>query len=148
MVHGINEALGNEGSTIEYVEPAPIRPVDHVESLRELVGDMESGDVSGLLILGCNPVYDSPADLQFDLALEKVSFRAHFSLYYDETSERCHWHVPESHFLEGWSDARAWDGTCSIVQPLIRPLYLRGRKLAAISRCNDEFSDFFFGQVG
>ena len=123
MVYGINEALGNSGSTIEYVTPAPMEPVYHTESLRELVTDMAGGRVSGLLVLGCNPVYDSPADLQFAGAMEKVPFRAHLSPYYDETSERCHWHVPECHFLESWSDARSWDGTCSIVQPLIRPLY-------------------------
>ena len=123
MVHRINEALGNIGTTVEYREPAAVRPVDYLESLRSLVSDMSAGRVSCLLILECNPVYETPTDLDFPGALEKVAFRAHLSPYYDETSERCDWHVPQTHFLESWSDARAWDGTLSIVQPLIEPLY-------------------------
>ena len=67
--------------------------------------------------------YDAPADLEFVKALDKVPFRAHLSPYYDETSMHVHWHIPETHYLESWSDARAHDGTVSIVQPLIAPLY-------------------------
>ena len=89
----------------------------------ELVNDMNSGAVDTLLILGGNPVYDAPADLGFLDALKKVKFRAHLGLYADETAEWCHWHVPQAHYLESWSDARAYDGTASIVQPLIAPLY-------------------------
>ena len=53
----------------------------------------------------------------------KVGTRVHLSLYDDETSALCHWQIPEAHFLEAWSDGRAYDGTVSIVQPLIAPLY-------------------------
>ena len=84
---------------------------------------MHSGAVETLLILGGNPVYDAPADLNFLDALKKVKFRAHLGLYSNETAAWCHWHVPEAHYLESWSDARAYDGTASIVQPLIAPLY-------------------------
>src|SRR5207249_5640754 len=70
-----------------------------------------------------NPVFTAPADLQFTNALMKVPLRIHLSLEEDETSEYCHWHVPEAHTLETWSDARAFDGTVSVVQPLIAPLY-------------------------
>ena len=79
--------------------------------------------VDFLLILGGNPVFTAPADLQFAAALQKVALRAHLGLYEDETAELCQWHVPEAHFLEAWSDVRSDDGTVTIVQPLIAPLY-------------------------
>ena len=75
-----------------------------------------------LMIVGGNPVYDAPADLKFVEALSKVPLRVHTGLYNDETAEECHWHIPEAHFLESWGDARAYDGTVSIIQPMIQPL--------------------------
>jgi molybdopterin-containing oxidoreductase family iron-sulfur binding subunit len=84
---------------------------------------MEQGMVEMLLIIGGNPVYTAPADFPFTEALDKVGLRLHHSLYYDETSAHCHWHIPATHYLEEWSDARAFDGTVSIIQPLIEPLY-------------------------
>src|SRR2546425_3556044 len=84
---------------------------------------MNGGAVDLLVIVAGNPVYTSPADLNFAGALDKVALRVHLGLYDDETSELCHWHIPEAHFLEAWSDARGHDGTVSIVQPLIAPLY-------------------------
>ena len=76
-----------------------------------------------LVILGGNPVYTAPADLDFVEQLQKVPLRIHHGLFLDETSYQCHWHLPEAHYLEAWSDAQAYDGTTSIVQPLIEPLY-------------------------
>ena len=76
-----------------------------------------------LLILGGNPVFTTPADLGLAEALAKVPLLVHLSQHEDETSERCHWQIPEAHFLETWSDVRGYDGTVSIVQPLIAPLY-------------------------
>src|SRR6185436_1244041 len=84
---------------------------------------MDAGQVQVLVVLGGNPVYDAPADLEFARRMEKVPLRIHHGLYEDETAERCHWHVPAAHPLEAWSDARAFDGTVTIVQPLIAPLY-------------------------
>jgi molybdopterin-containing oxidoreductase family iron-sulfur binding subunit len=84
---------------------------------------MNAGKVDVLLIDSGNPVYTAPADLKFADAMSKVQLRAHLSLYDDETSALCHWQIPEAHFLEAWSDARGFDGTVSIVQPLIAPLY-------------------------
>jgi molybdopterin-containing oxidoreductase family iron-sulfur binding subunit len=84
---------------------------------------MNAGRVDLLLILGGNPVYTAPADVPFAQALGKVQTRIHLSLHLDETSELCHWQIPQAHFLEAWSDARALDGTASIVQPAIAPLY-------------------------
>src|SRR5262249_41603427 len=82
--------------------------------------------VQALFILGGNPVYEAPADLKFAAALGKVPFRAHLGFYADETAALCDWHVPETHYLEAWSDVRAYDGTVSIVQPLINPPFTNG----------------------
>jgi Fe-S-cluster-containing dehydrogenase component len=123
FAHSMNAALGNAGSTVSYIDPVVIHAESHIESLRELVADMHAGRVDTLLILGGNPVFTAPADVAFDKALEKVKLRAHLSAHPDETSALCHWQIPEAHFLESWSDARAFDGTASIVQPLIAPLY-------------------------
>ncbi|MEK6629513.1 MAG: 4Fe-4S dicluster domain-containing protein, partial [Acidobacteriota bacterium] len=115
--------LGNAGATVVYTDPVEANPVDQLASLRELVADMSSGSVNMLLILGGNPAYTAPADLTFADALQQVALTAHLGLYEDETSAACQWHVPEAHHLECWSDARAWDGTATIVQPLVAPLY-------------------------
>jgi len=123
LAHAMNAALENAGSTVSYIDPVPARPESQAESLQRLVADMEAGEVETLIILGGNPVFTAPADVPFAKALEKVRLRAHLSPYQDETSALCQWHVPEAHFLESWSDARAFDGTASIVQPLIAPLY-------------------------
>lgn len=123
LVHAINTQLGNIGTTVIVTEPIEVAPVNQVASLAELVRDMNAGAVRALIVLGGNPVFDAPADFNFAQAYEKVPFRAHLSLYYDETSYRSHWHIPETHWLENWSDARGHDGTASIIQPLIAPLY-------------------------
>ena len=123
LAHAINGVLGNAGQTVTYIDPIAAEPVDHVESLAALVADMNAGHVDLLVVLGGNPAYTAPADLQFADAMGKVALRIHLGLYNDETAALCHWHVPEAHFLEAWSDARAHDGTASIVQPLIAPLY-------------------------
>ncbi|HVR42076.1 MAG TPA: TAT-variant-translocated molybdopterin oxidoreductase [Thermoanaerobaculia bacterium] len=123
IVHAINAALGNAGRTVHYIEPVEANPVNQGESMRRLATDMRAGRVRALLILGGNPAFTAPADLEFARAMDFVPFRVHLGTYYDETSARSHWHVPATHFLEAWSDTRACDGTVSIVQPLIRPLY-------------------------
>lgn len=123
LAHAMNQALGNVGNTVIYTDPVEANPIEGIASLRELVSDMDSGQVDLLLILGGNPVYDAPADLNFAEAMLKAPLRIHLSLYKDETSELCQWNIPEAHYLESWSDARAYDGTVSIIQPLIAPLY-------------------------
>ncbi len=124
LVHGINQALGNVGRTVNFIAPVEADPVDHVQSIRELVADMSAGRVDTLLMLdGVNPVYTAPADLRFADALQKVRLRVHHGLYQDETSGYCQWHVNAAHELESWSDARSYDGTVSILQPLIDPLF-------------------------
>ena len=123
LAHAMNQALGNVGKTVVYTETVEANPVDQTESLRELVGEMNAGKVESLVILGGNPVFTAPADLQFVDSITRVKRAIHLSLYENETTRLCHWHVPETHYLEAWSDVRAYDGTLSIVQPLIAPLY-------------------------
>ena len=123
LVHAINNALGNVGQTVVYTEPVLARSTDQMASLRELVNEMESGAADLLVILGGNPAYTAPADLDFAGAVRKVPRAIHLGLHADETSVLCRWHVPEAHAFESWGDARAFDGTVSLLQPLIAPLY-------------------------
>ena len=119
----INDAIGAVGTSLVYLDPPEVQSEDHAASITQLAGDMKAGKVEVLVIVGSNPVVTAPAELGFADALEKVALRVHAGLYQDETAQRCHWHVPVAHELETWGDARAWDGTVSIVQPLIEPIY-------------------------
>jgi MoCo/4Fe-4S cofactor protein with predicted Tat translocation signal len=122
--HQANAMLGNVGKTVFYTDPIEANSVDQTQSLRELVNDIDAGKVDTLIILGGNPAYNTPVDLRLDKnRLDKVRLRAHLNLYNNETSEICHWHIPATHYLESWGDARSYDGTVTIVQPLIAPLY-------------------------
>jgi molybdopterin-containing oxidoreductase family iron-sulfur binding subunit len=123
LAHAMNEALGNVGKTVYYTAPIEANPVNQLESLRELVSEIEAGQVDVLLMLGGNPVFTAPADLQFREKLLQVGLRIHLGQHEDETAELCHWHIPEAHYLESWGDVRAFNGTVSIIQPLIAPLY-------------------------
>jgi MoCo/4Fe-4S cofactor protein with predicted Tat translocation signal len=125
FLHTINQTLGNVGKTVFYTDPVDTNPLNQTDSLRDLVGDMRASKVDILVILGGNPAYDAPADYGFADALKNTNIpqRVHLGLYQNETAELCQWHVNEAHYLEAWGDARAYDGTASIVQPLIAPLY-------------------------
>jgi MoCo/4Fe-4S cofactor protein with predicted Tat translocation signal len=121
--HAINSALGNFGMTIRAIEPVAASPSPHRESLGELVADMQAGKVGTLVMVGVNPVYAAPADVDFIGALARVPLSVALSLYADETALAATWHVPMAHEYEGWSDARAFEGTMTIQQPQARPLY-------------------------
>jgi molybdopterin-containing oxidoreductase family iron-sulfur binding subunit len=134
LVHAINAALGSVGTTLFYTEPVEAHPVNHLESLRELCADMDAGKVDTLVMIGVNPVYTAPHDFDFISKLmavkpgskdneRKVRNTIYVSSHFDETADYCDWHIAESHFLETWGDARAFDGTLSVIQPLIAPLY-------------------------
>ncbi|WP_046868507.1 4Fe-4S dicluster domain-containing protein [Microvirga massiliensis] len=119
LVHWINRQLD---APIDLIEPVDVlfgREPGNLESLRE---ELEGGRVGALVIMGTNPAYDAPA-LSLPNHIGRVPFTIHLGSWFDETAALCHWHIPESHPLESWSDLRAVDGTASIVQPLIRPLY-------------------------
>jgi molybdopterin-containing oxidoreductase family iron-sulfur binding subunit len=125
LAHSMNLAQGNVGKTVFYSDPVDANPTNQADSIKDLVADMRGGKVDLLIILGGNPAYDAPTDLNFADALKngKVPLRVHHGLYQNETAELCHWHVNATHDLEAWGDARAYDGTVSIIQPLIAPLY-------------------------
>jgi molybdopterin-containing oxidoreductase family iron-sulfur binding subunit len=124
----INDALGNLGRTVlltDFVEALPAK--EKTTTLAALVDDMRAGRVEMLLVLGSNPVYTTPADLDFAGALAGMTGgRFHLGLYQDETAVQCDWHIPEAHYLESWGDCRCFDGTATVLQPMIEPLY-RGR---------------------
>jgi MoCo/4Fe-4S cofactor protein with predicted Tat translocation signal len=123
LVLAINVALGSIGQTLSMIEPLDPHPETSIASIRSLVDDMNGGKVDTLIIVGGNPVHTAPADLNFLAALQKVDLRIHLGEYHDETAFQCQWHIPEAHYLESWGDVRAYDGTASIVQPMIAPLY-------------------------
>jgi MoCo/4Fe-4S cofactor protein with predicted Tat translocation signal len=125
LAHLLNQTLGNAGKTVFYADPVDADPVNQTESLKDLVADMRGGKVDLLIVLGGNPAYDAPVDVNFAELLKsnKVPLRVHLGLYQNETAELCQWHINQTHELEAWGDARAYDGTVSIIQPLIAPLY-------------------------
>ena len=123
LAHAMNAALGNVGKTVFYTDPIEANPVDQLASLQDLVKDLDAGAVDLLLILGGNPVFNAPVELGMRDLIRKARVRAHLTLYDNETSAQCQWRLPETHYLEAWGDARAFDGTVTIQQPLIQPLY-------------------------
>ncbi len=123
LAHAINEHFGNAGQTVVYTEPVAVNPASQNESLAALVKAMAAGEVELLLILGGNPAFNASADVDFAGQLAQVGLSVHLGIYANETAALCDWHLPESHFLETWGDGRAYDGTITIQQPLIAPLY-------------------------
>jgi molybdopterin-containing oxidoreductase family iron-sulfur binding subunit len=127
IVHALaaimNEKLGNFGKTVFHTDPIEVNPTDQLASLLDLVKDLDAGAVDVLLIIGGNPAFNSPVELGMRDRLKKAKLRIRLGLYSDETSQVCQWQMPEAHSLETWGDARAFDGTVTIQQPLIQPLY-------------------------
>jgi molybdopterin-containing oxidoreductase family iron-sulfur binding subunit len=123
LVHAINLQLENVGTTVRYIPSAIVNPTIQTEVLPELFGEMMSGAAEALIIIGGNPVFNAAADIAFADALTNVPFSVHLSLYNNETSALCTWHIPQTHYIEEWGDARAFDGSVSLVQPPIGPLY-------------------------
>ncbi len=120
LCHWINAELG---APIDFIAPVDPASISHAESLRTMADDAKGGRLQTLIIIDANPAYDAPGDLNLGDTIAAVPFSAHLGAYADETAARSTWHLPLSHPLESWSDLRAFDGTASIVQPLIRPLY-------------------------
>ena len=114
LAHLINDALGNVGKTVFHVPSIGAQKESQITGLQRLAEEMDSGMVELLVIAGANPAYTAPVDFRFAERMGKVKFRVQLSSYHDETTVQCHWHIPESHFLEAWSDVRAFDGTISI----------------------------------
>ncbi len=124
-VYALNSMLGNIGATVTYHQ-TPDTGTSSDADLAALVAAMNEGTVDRLLVLGANPAYSVPADLDFAAALENTGSSGaviHVGTHLDETSRFARWHIPLAHYLESWGDARATDGTASVVQPLIEPLW-------------------------
>jgi len=119
----LNASLGNVGKTVVYTDTVNPMPSEQVADLKALVADMNAGKVQWLVMLGVNPLYSAPADLNFLDAFNKVPTTVHLGTHLDETGALSTWHINKAHYLESWSDARAYDGTLSIIQPMIDPLY-------------------------
>jgi MoCo/4Fe-4S cofactor protein with predicted Tat translocation signal len=134
----VNQRLNNAGATVWYSEPIQAAAND-TQSLEALAGDMAAGHVDTLIVLDGNPVYTAPGALGFAEHLARVPTRIHAGLYADETANLCNWQLPLSHALEAWSDARAVDGSASVIQPVIRPLYA--------SRSVHQLADMLLGTV-
>jgi MoCo/4Fe-4S cofactor protein with predicted Tat translocation signal len=121
--YALNSSLGAVGKTVIYTETVNPTPSEQVDDLKALVADMNAGKVEWLVILGVNPIYSAPADLYFQDAFAKIPVTVHLGSHVDETGSIANWHIDKAHYLESWSDARAYDGTISIIQPMIAPMY-------------------------
>src|ERR1700727_1236226 len=121
--YALNSALGAVGTTVIYTETVNPLPSEQVADLKSLVADMNAGKVQWLGMMGVNPLYNAPVDLEFTAAFAKVPTTVHLGAFEDETGSISVWHVNKTHYLESWSDARAYDGTISIIQPMIDPMY-------------------------
>ena len=123
LAYAINSALGNVGKTVAVSGNTTDENGDQINDLKALVSDLTAGKVDWLVILNSNPVYDTPADLDFKTALSKAKVSVHLGSHIGETGVEAIWHLPAAHYLESWSDVRSYDGTVSVIQPLIEPLY-------------------------
>jgi len=119
----LNQSLGAVGKTVVYTETVNPLPTEQLADFKSLVSDMNAGNVQWLVMLGVNPIYTAPADFEFAAAMDKVAVTAHLGTQVDETGVISTWHINKAHYLESWSDARAYDGTLTIIQPMIEPLY-------------------------
>lgn len=136
----LNDKLGNAGKTVSYRTPLAMNG----GSIAELADDIRAGKVATLIVLDANPVYAAPASLRFAELIGKVRTSISASLYPDETAAVCQWHLPLNHDLENWGDALAVDGTATILQPVIAPLYATRslpQILALLSGPNDVAPD-------
>ena len=123
LAHAMNERLGARGNTLELIAPVAHSAGDEAASLAELVDDMRAGKVNTLLIIDSNPAYAAPGALDFAEALNHVEFSLTLTPTPNETSQASVWAVPMAHAWESWSDARAYDGAATILQPQALPLY-------------------------
>lgn len=145
LAHLMNAFLGNVGETVTYTRQPSAS--GHAESLRDLSRSIEGGGVEDLVIIGCNPAYDAPADLDFAAKLDTLTEHGsivHLGDYFDETGEKSTWHVNRAHFLEAFGDSRAYDGTLTLSQPMIEPLFggKSATELMAVLADEDETNSY------
>jgi len=123
LVAHINAWAGANGTVLDYFDEGEAQRPTHRDAIKKLSADLTTGAVQTLIMIGGNPAYDAPADLKLKELIAKVPESIHLSEYVNETSAISKWHVPRSHFLEAWGDTRTYDGTHTLAQPLIAPLY-------------------------
>jgi molybdopterin-containing oxidoreductase family iron-sulfur binding subunit len=134
LAAAINVKLQGVGSTVIYTKPVEAQAgKGRIEAIAELTNDLNGGAVDMLVMIGGNLAQTAPADLNLTEAIKKARMRVHMSTAVDETSRLCDWHLPRSHYLEAWGDARAYDGTLSLAQPLIAPLYQTWSELELVA---------------
>ena len=119
----LNQQLGAVGSTVSLMNAGDGEYRPFSEELNALTQEMSDGGIDALMMIGANPLYDLPPSLGFAQAMSRVGTTIHCGLHRNETAQAADWHVPRAHYLESWGDGRAYDGTVSIIQPLIQPLY-------------------------
>jgi MoCo/4Fe-4S cofactor protein with predicted Tat translocation signal len=122
LLAALNHALGNTGVTVVYKQP-PFLTDSDADAFGVLATAMRAKLVRTLAILGGNPQYSAPADMEFSVALGNVPEVIHLSASVDETSGLAKWHIPRLHYLEAWGDTASVDGYLGVTQPLIAPLY-------------------------
>ncbi len=123
LAAAINEALGAVGATVSYLASDDETESSQPEHFAALARDMHAGEIDLLLLLGVNPAYGAPPEFDFAGGMGRVAQTVHLGLHLDETGLAADWHIPQTHYLEAWGDGRAYDGTLSVIQPLIAPLY-------------------------
>jgi len=123
LVHALNDVLGGRGTTYSLIDAVEVAPTNQAQSLHDLVADMQAGRVQSLVIIDSNPAFTAPGSLGFADALRRVPFSLALTVESNETSQRTRWSLPQAHPYEAWSDARAFDGTATILQPQAQPLY-------------------------
>lgn len=139
LVHALNIALGAAGKTLRYAEVSHGERPAHIDDLSALADKIRAGSVDNLILIGVNPVYDAPAMGEtWQQLIGQVGRSVHVGLYEDETSQACQWHLNQAHFLEEWGEGRSWDGTVTLRQPLIMPLYSGRSALEVLSAVLDE----------
>ena len=121
--YALNQTYGAVGSTVIYTQTVNPMPSEQTADLKALVAEMNAGRVQWLVMLGVNPIYSAPADLNFADAFNKVPNTVHLGTHVDETGSISNWHINKAHYLESWSDARSYDGMLTIIQPMIDPMY-------------------------
>jgi molybdopterin-containing oxidoreductase family iron-sulfur binding subunit len=120
---GAISANPQEEGVVVYLNDLDAARESHAEAIKACVNDMNAGSIETLIILGGNPAYNAPTDLDFGGALSKVKTSIHLSAYDDETSEKCTWHLPRAHYLESWGDHLTYDGSYTLQQPIVEPLH-------------------------
>lgn len=122
-VAAMNAALGNAGQTVSYLEVPYFDDQNNQEAFAGLIDDLNNGDIDTIVLVGTNPVFTAPANLNFSEALANAGQVIHLSDYYNETSKLADWHINRAHFLESWGDGYSYTGTRSVIQPQIEPLF-------------------------